>query len=256
LLVSIVPQQVYLKTPFMLYPPQLDFSSYKFVFSSDTILNGLKTTTVILIVGVAYNMFLTVTMGYALTKPIPGRKVFSMFIIFTMYFSGGLIPLYILVQKLGMLNTLSSMIVPTGINISYMLIIMRFFDEIPKELEESAKIDGANEITILFRIVLPLSLPILATFALYYGVERWNEWWYGMLFIKSSLKLPLQMVLRNIIQDSNVLMANIPDNAKANVFSDGIKMASVIITMFPVVCIYPFMQRFFITGLTAGAVKS
>ena len=255
ILVSIVPQEVYVKTPFMLYPPELNFASYKFVFSSNTIANGFKVTLFILVFGVLYNMILTVMTAYALTKPIPGRKYFSFFIIFTMYFSGGLIPLYILIQKLGLLNNILSMILPTGINISFMLIIMKFFDEIPKELEESAKIDGANEMVILFKIVLPLSLPVLATFALYYGVERWNEWWHGMLFIKSSTKLPLQMVLKNIIQDTNILMANIPDDAKKEVFTDGIKMASVVITMFPVMCLYPFLQRYFITGLTTGAIK-
>jgi putative aldouronate transport system permease protein len=254
-LVSIVPQQVYIKTPFMLYPTAFDWSSYKFVFSSDSILNGVKINLIILVAGVAYNMLLTVMTGYALTKPIPGRKFFSALIIFTMYFGGGLIPFYILMMNLGLMNTVSSMILPTGVSVSYMLVLMKFFDEVPKALEESAKIDGANEITVLFRIVLPISLPILATFTLYYGVERWNEWWNGMLFIKSSGKLPLQMVVRNIVQDTSVLTANVPDEAKAKVFSDGVKMASIVITMLPVICIYPFLQKFFVVGLTVGAVK-
>jgi putative aldouronate transport system permease protein len=133
---------------------------------------------------------------------------------------------------------------------------MNFFKSLPVELEESAKIDGANDIHILFSIILPLSLPILATFALYYGVERWNEWYNGMLFIKSTAKLPLQTVLRNIVQDASVLNADVPDSAKADVFADGVKMASVMVTMLPIMCLYPFLQRFFVTGLTAGAVKS
>ena len=256
MLVSLVPQHVYIKTPFMLYPSEIDLSSYRFVFSSNAIGNGFKVTSIILVVGVIYNMLLTTMTGFALTKPIPGRKFFSMMIIFTMYFGGGLIPTYLLIQQLGLMNNILAMILPTGIQITYMLIIMKFFDELPKELEESAKIDGANDIVVLMKIALPLSLPILATFSLYYGVERWNEWWSGMLYIKSSSLLPLQTVLRSIVQDANMLTNNIPEDMKKDVFSDGIKMASVMVTMFPVMCLYPFLQRYFITGLTTGAVKS
>lgn len=257
MLVSIVPQEVYLKTPFMLYPSKIDLTSIKFVLSSKAIIGGFKITTIIFVVGVLYNMFLTVSMGYVLTKDIWGRKLFTYIVIFTMYFGGGLIPFYILMKQLGLINTVASMILPTGINISYMIVIMKFFEELPKELEESAKIDGANDILILFKIILPISLPIIATFSLYYGVERWNEWWFAVLFVKKSALLPLQAVLRNIIQDARSVSQNMPQNGSVQtVFSDGVKMASVMVTMIPIMCLYPFLQKYFIAGLTAGAVKS
>lgn len=253
ILISVVSQYEYLQTPILLFPKQWDFTSYAFVFESGQILSGMRTTAIVLVVGVIYNMFLTVTLAYALTKPFPGRKVVNYAIIFTMYFGGGLIPFYLLVKDLGMMDTIWSMIIPTGISFMYMTVIKQNFESIPAELEESAKIDGASDIRILGTIYLPLSLPTLATFVLYYGVERWNEWWNGMLFIKDVDKQPLQLILRNIIMNA----ASVADGSAidAVVFGDGVKMASILIAMFPIMCLYPFLQRFFIGGLTVGAVK-
>lgn len=256
ILVSLVPQQVYIKTPFLLYPPVIDLSSYQFVFSSETLMSGMRVTVVILIVGVVYNMLLTVITAYALTKPIPGQKAISSLIIFTLYFNGGLVPMYLLMQQLHLIDNIAVMILPMGISVPYLLIIRRNIEELPSAIEEAAKIDGANEMVILFRIILPLITPILATFALYYGVERWNEWYNGMMFIKDIHKMPLQTVLRNIVQDIDSVMENVPDDVRSTAFSDGVKMASIIVTMLPVMCLYPFLQKYFVSGVTAGAVKS
>lgn len=252
-LISVVSQYEYLQTPILLFPKQWDFTSYAFVFESGQILSGMRTTIVILVVGVLYNMFLTVTLAYALTKPFPGKKAVTYIIIFTMYFSGGLLPFYLLIKNLGMIDSIWSMIIPTGISFMYMTVIKQNFEAIPAELEESAKIDGASEIRILRSIYLPLSKPVLATFVLYYGVERWNEWWNGMLFIKDVDKQPLQLILRNIIMNA----ASVADGSASDavVFGDGVKMASILIAMLPIMCLYPFLQRFFIGGLTVGAVK-
>ncbi len=258
-LVSVVPQHVYVKTPFMLYPSEITLDAYKFVFGNGALINGLKVTVYILIFGVVYNMLLTVLMAYALTKPLPGKKIIMGLIIFTLYFNGGLIPYYLLMGDIGLMNKIGSMILPTGFTVLYMLVIKSFFEDLPQELEESAKIDGANDFTILFRIILPLSLPILATFSLYYCVERWNEWWNGMLFIQSAGKRPLQLILRTIVQDASDMLsgaAAMDASRDQKVFADGIKMASVIVTMFPVMCLYPFLQKYFVKGLTIGAVKS
>ena len=252
-LLSIVPQHEYLRTPFMLWPKTIDLTSYAYIFNAGTILSGMKVTVVILVLGVLYNMTLTVLTAYAMTKPYPGRKLINALIIFTMYFGGGLIPFYLLIKDLGLIDSIFSMILPTGISFSYMIIIRRHFEAIPKELEESASLDGASDLRILWSLFLPLSLPILATFCLYYGVERWNEWWNGMLFIKSSYKQPLQLVLRNIINNAE----SVDDGTAidAVVFGDGVKMAATVVTMVPIMCLYPFLQRYFVTGLTAGAVK-
>jgi putative aldouronate transport system permease protein len=137
-----------------------------------------------------------------------------------------------------------------------MLIISSFFSSLPGELVESASIDGASEMTILFKIVLPLSMPILATFALYYAVERWNEWYNAMLFIKDIKKWTLQLTLRKIIQDANFITSQlITGDTRPPTYGEGIKMTSIVVTMFPVMALYPFLQRYFLTGLTLGAVK-
>ncbi len=252
-LISIVPQNEYLTTPLMLWPTSLDLTSYKFVIDDGMVLSGMWVTTLVLFFGVAYNMLLTVCTAFALTKPFPGNKLVSYLFIFTMYFSGGLIPYYLLIRDLGLMDSIFSMVLPTGISFSYMIIIKKNFENIPKEMEESAYIDGASDLKILFSIFLPVSLPILATFALYYGVERWNEWWNGMLFIKSVDKQPLQLILRSIIMDASNITES--SSSEVTVFGEGVKMASTVISMIPIMCLYPFLQRFFVSGLTMGAVK-
>ena len=136
-----------------------------------------------------------------------------------------------------------------------MLVVMRYMEGLPLELEEAAEIDGAGQIRILFVVVLPMALPILATYTLYYAVDRWNEWWNGMLFIKTVSKQPLQLILRNLVQDSTDASLDAQANGMTESYSDAIKMASIIVTMLPIMILYPFLQRFFLSGLTAGAVK-
>ncbi len=254
-LLSLVSQSTYLKTPFMLIPKEISWESYIHVFQSPTLGSGFRVTLILVVFGTLYNMFLTVTMAYALTKPFIGNKAVHYMILFTMYFSGGLIPTYLVVQKLGLLNSIASMIFPTGAAVSYIFIVMRFFNEVPKELEESAKLDGCTDIGVLVKIVMPVSMPVLATFSLYYGVDRWNEWYQGMLYIKSASKLPLQTILRNIIQNVEATTHGVDAN-RADVYSEGVKMATIMVTMLPIMCLYPFLQRYFVSGLTAGAVKS
>lgn len=255
ILISFVSQSEYIMTPFMLFPKKIVFDSYAYVFESGILFSGLKVTSIITIVGVVYNMLLTLLCAYVLTKPFPGRKIVSYMIIFTVYFTGGLIPNYLLIRDLNLMNNIFAMILPTGIHFMYMTVLRKSFENIPKSLDESAKIDGANDITILFRIILPLSLPIMATFTLYYGVERWNEWWNGMLFIKSTKLQPLQLILRNVIQEASTVSSGSGSSALTQPFGDGIKMASTVISMLPIMLVYPFLQKFFISGLVVGAVK-
>ena len=195
-------------------------------------------------------------------KPFPGKKAIMILIIFTMYFSGGIIPLYLLVKSLGLMDHLLSVVLVYGVNTFYMLIIKNYFESIPESIEESAKIDGANEFYILFKIMIPLSMPIIATFLLFFLVDRWNEWYSALLFIRSSSKWPLQLVLREVINNtgseiSNALKANRASDTLLNkVFSQGIKMAAIVITMAPIMLVYPFVQKYFIKGILIGSVKS
>ena len=256
-LVSIVPNTVYMRHQgFMFWPPVIQFDAYEFTFKSKLIWSGYVNSIIVTAGGTLYNMFLTVFCAYALTKPLPGRKVIRFIIVFTMYFSGGLIPYYLLIKDLGLMGSYLVMILPMGLNVMYMLIISSYFSSLPSSLEESAKIDGAHDWVILFRIILPLSLPLLATFTLYYAVERWNEWYHAMLFLTKSDKWPLQNILRTIINDINFLATqNIPGQKRPDVQGDTIKMSSIVVSMVPMMCLYPLLQRYFLSGLTLGAVK-
>ena len=256
-LVSIVPNTIYMRYKgLMLWPPALTLEAYEFTFKSSLIWTGYRNSILITVFGTIYNMVLTILCAYALIKPIPGGKFIRFAIVFTMYFSGGLIPYYLLIRDIKLMDTLWSMVLPTGINIMYMLIISNYFKSLPPALEESAKIDGATDLRILWSIILPLSLPLLATFTLYYAVERWNEWYNAMLFVKSVDKWPLQNVLRTIINDVNMMATqNIPGQAKPDIQGDALKMSSIIVAMAPLRCLYPFLQRYFLSGLTLGAVK-
>lgn len=254
-LMSITSYGSYVKSPFMLWPRELDLSSYTFIFNYPLILSGLRTTTIVLVVGVTYNLFLTVTMSYAMSKKIPGISAVNAYVVFTMFFSGGLIPGYMLIMNLGLINSIFSMILPAGISTFNLFIMRSYFKTIPEDLAEAAYLDGAGEMTILTRIYIPLAMPMLATVGLFYAVDRWNEWYNGMLYIRSASKQPLQLVIRNILQSVNDVTNAIPVDARPTAFPDGIQMAAVLIAMAPVVIIYPFLQKYFVAGMTLGGVK-
>jgi len=255
-LVSLVPQTDYARTPLMLWPKRITWESYEFVLKSPILLRSMGTSALLMLVGTLYNMLLTTTLAYALIKPIPGRGAIRVLLVFTMYFNGGLIPYYLLIKGLGLMDSFWVMVLPSVISVTYLLIISNYFSSLPAELVESASIDGAGEIKILLTIILPLSLPILATFTLYYGVERWNEWWSGMLFIKDVKRWPLQLALRKIISDASFVATTAQTaNVRPPTYAEGVKMACIVVTVFPLMAVYPFLQRYFLTGLTLGAVK-
>jgi putative aldouronate transport system permease protein len=240
----------------MLFPTKVEVDTYKFVFDSPILLRAMRTSAFLMVVGTAYNMLLTVLFAYAMTKQLPGRRFFRFFMVFTMYFGGGLVPYYLLIKALGLMDTFWVMMVPSVISITYMLIISNSMTNIPAEPTESAVLDGAGELRILFQIILPLSLPILATFTLYYAVERWNEWYSAMLFVQKMELWPLQYTLRKIISDANFVSTQaMTGEFRPATYAEGVKMACIVVTIFPLMAIYPFLQRYFLTGLTAGAVK-
>lgn len=257
ILVSLVSEKEYMSTPFMLFPKNPTLLSYRYVFTSADILNGYKSTLIIVIFGVAYNMLLTSTCAYALTKEFPGKKIILILIVFTMYFGGGLIPYYMLIKNLGLIDSYGALILPYGVNTFYMLVMRNYFKSIPAEIEESAKLDGANELLILWKIILPVSLPVIATFLLFFSVDRWGEWFNGVLFIKTTAKRPLQMVLRSILMSlSNEASINMPPELKKNLYGDSVKMACVVVVMAPIMFVYPFVQKYFMKGIMVGAVKT
>lgn len=254
-LTSIVPYRLAVTEPFMLYPKELDFSSYLFILKWPSLLHGLKTTLIVVVGGVGYGMFLTVTLAYVLSTKIPGRRIVNGFIVFTMFFHGGLIPTYLLIKNMGLINSYLSMILPFGISIMNMMIMRTYFSGISTEYAEAARIDGGGEFTILWKIFIPLSTPMLATIGLFIGVDRWNEWFNGMLYMTKMEKRPLQLLVRNIIESTSIVTNNIPTSMRPTVYHAGIQMAAVMVAVVPVAIAFPFLQKYFVQGITLGGVK-
>jgi putative aldouronate transport system permease protein len=256
--ISFTGYKEYLETPLLLWPKAPELRAYKELFADGRIWIGYRTTLTIILIGVPLSLFLSTTMGYALSrKNFPGRKLFFLFVLFTMIFQGGIVPLYIVVRSLGLTNTIWSVILTGGINTFYMIIIYNFFSTIPESLIESARLDGAGDWTILFHIVFPLSMPIIATMTLFYTVDKWNEWFNAMIFIRRGAIQPLQVVLRSIVMDSAAQgQLNVNAAMIDRAFTSGIKMAAVMVTMLPIMCIYPFLQKHFAKGILVGAIKA
>ncbi len=248
----------YLETPLLMFPKSPTLNSYKELIEDGRIWVGYRTTLTILVIGVPLSLFLTASMGYALSRRnYPGKKLILLLVLFTMIFQGGIVPLYLVMKDLHLTNTIWSVILASGMNTFYMILMYNYFQSLPDSLIESARLDGAGEWTILFRVVLPLSLPIIATVVLFYSVDKWNEWFNAMIFVRKAEIQPLQLVLRSMIMDSQV-----QDEASALVsienrpFTNGIKMAAVVVTMVPIMCVYPFLQKHFAKGVMVGAIKA
>ena len=253
-LISLSPERVVLETPFLIWPKEITFDSYKEVFNNKLLWSGFSVTMILLVVGTAYQLFFTVITGYALSRNNWFGKNFVMnMILVTMFFGGGLVPYYYLIVSLGLYDSILVMIIPGAIDTFNMLLMRNYFASLPKEMEESAKMDGANDITVFAKIYLPLSLPMLATIGLFFAVGNWNSWYNGMLFIKTAKYKPLQQVLREMIVTSSTSIED-PNNTK-NIYSQGLQMAAVFFTIIPMMSFYPFLQRFFVKGIVVGAIK-
>ncbi len=252
-IVSITPQDIYANNPTLLFTPVISFEAYQNVFTNVEIWNGFGITMILLVFGTAYQLFFTVITGYALSrKDWMGKNFVMNMILVTMFFGGGLIPYYVLIQNLGMIDTIWVMIIPGAIDTFNMLLMRNYFASLPKELEESAKVDGANDIQIFVKIFLPLSLPMLATIGLFFAVGNWNSWYNGMIFNKTPSIRTLQQVLQSIVMDASTTIPN-PRPDKIN--SESLKMAAIFFTILPMMCFYPFLQRYFVKGIVVGAIK-
>ena len=252
--ISISTENAYLHSDLLLWPTELDLSAYKQVFQDKGLWGGFGITMILLVGGTAYQLFFTVITGYALSRHNwTGKNLVMNMILVTMFFGGGMIPYYQLILKLGMMNTIWVMIIPGAIDTFNMLLMRNYFASLPVEMEESAKIDGANDVIIFVKIFLPLSLPMLATIGLFFAVGNWNSWYNAMLFIPDNHNIwPLQMVLRTMITK---VSSNIENPNAREGFSEGLTMASIFFTIVPMMCFYPFLQRYFVKGIVVGAIK-
>jgi len=241
-----------------LWPQGFNLDTYSKVFKDPSIWTGYGTTIVVTIVSTFLGTLFTATTAYPLSKKdLPFQKTINLLILFTMLFSGGMIPGYLLIKNLHLIDNRWALILP-GLISAYNVIIMRsFFSTIPESLEESARLDGANDVTIFWKIVLPLSKASIATIALFTAVGYWNDYFSSVLYINTKSKWALQAVLRYMLTSTNQAMqaAGVTVTASANVTAATIKAASVVVATVPILCVYPFVQKYFVKGVMIGGVK-
>ena len=258
---SLSPSYIATKGGLLLYPKDATLDNYARVIDNRYIWLGYKNTIIRTVIGTVLQLFFTSMGAYVLSKRFfPHRTFWTLFIVFTMFFSGGLIPNYLLVKELGLLNTYASMILPGLISAYNMVIIRNYFQSLPEEIEESCLIDGAGRFRIFLQFVLPLSKPILATVALWLAVGHWNSWFDVLIYISDDTKFTLQIVLRRIILTGSkeILDTSAAASAAQNesvVSSEGLKAACIYVTTLPILCAYPFVQKFFVKGIMIGSLK-
>lgn len=242
------------------FPIGFTLDSYKVVFKNKLIYNSLCITVLRTFFGTVAGLVVTGLAAYAISKrKLPGKRMISIILIIPMYLSGGLIPYYVLITKLHLVNNFLVYILPHTFYAFNMIIMRTFFDTIPESLEESVKLDGGGDFTIFTKIIIPLSMPIIATMAMFLGVWQWNSWFDGMLFINNQYLLPMQTVLQRLLLEN--FSAQLSAEAFASLGSrrttpESLKMATLIVSTIPIVCVYPFFQKYFIKGIMIGAVKA
>ena len=237
------------------WPVDFGLEVYKYVFQDSLFWSAFGNSVFVTVVGTLLSMVVTVFAAYPLSKPdFRGRRVILLLYVFSMLFYGGTVPIYVFMQSLGLLNTLWAIIVPFIISQYNMLVMKTFFEGLPAAIEESARIDGAGHMRILFSIVLPLSLPSLATIGLFYAVGYWNNYYHAMLFITRQEVKPMQLYLYELISTATRVSELDPEMAMS-VSSAGVQAGSILVGTLPILLLYPFAQKYFISGLTIGSVK-
>ncbi|MGG3306381.1 carbohydrate ABC transporter permease [Paenibacillus lautus] len=239
-----------------LWPRGFNLDMYQYVFEDGRVLKGYKNTLIYVISGTAISLIVTALGAYALskTKMVMGKPIL-MLIVFTMFFNGGMIPTFLVVKELGFVNTIWGMVLPGAVGTWNLLIMRTFFMGMPQELEESGKIDGLSEIGVFFRIVLPLSKPVLATIGLYYAVGMWNNFMGPLLYLRDADMQPLQVILRNIVLSGQLTGTDGPVVGDIVVVEDGLKFATIMVSTLPILLVYPFIQKYFVKGALIGSVK-
>lgn len=250
------PLKFYQSSKLLLMPAGFSLAAYKNVFSNSLIWTGYANTIFYAVVGTFSSVMITVIAAYCMSrKNLPGKNFFIMAMVFTMYFGGGMIPHFLVVRSLGLLDTRAAMILPGLMTTYNFIIVLTYFRGLPESLEEAAIIDGANEWTVLFKIMLPLSKPVVSVIALYYMVGIWNNFMTALLYINDPSKYPLQLVLREILIQGTVEAEQGVQVNDASASEETIKYAVMVVATVPILCVYPFIQRYFTKGVMIGAVK-
>ncbi|MCH3920283.1 MAG: carbohydrate ABC transporter permease [Sphaerochaeta sp.] len=243
----------------VLFPKGFTLKPYTMVFENEEIWRGYLNTVIYTVLGTFINVVFTVLLAYPLSRQdMPLRRPITLLIVFTMYFEGGMIPNYLLVRQLGMYNTIWAMVIPTAISTYNFIVAKSFFEtSIPKELYESAEIDGSSDIRTLMQIVIPLSPAILAVLALYYAVDTWNAYFNALIYLQNEKLFPLQIILRNILLlgQTEQMGSNDVGMGEKIKMAEAIKYSAIVISSLPILCVYPFVQKYFVKGVMIGAVK-
>lgn len=242
----------------LLAPKGFNLGAYKSVFDNPNIFSGYGVTLIVVIVGTVLSVFLTAIGAFLITrKDFPLAKPLSYLMVFTMYFTGGMIPTFIIVNNvLNLDDTLWALILPGVISVYNLLIMRSNFEALPRSLEEAAEIDGANDITVLFRIIIPLSKSIMAVMVLFYAVTYWNAWFEAMIYIRDKNLYPLQLVLREILLANDMTGAGDGGAVQDRyMLGETIKYATIVVATLPILCLYPFIQKYFVKGVMVGAIK-
>ncbi|WP_145038786.1 carbohydrate ABC transporter permease [Paenibacillus sp. Y412MC10] len=260
LIASISAPETVMRGEVWLWPKELSFVGYERLFANSDLMRGFMNTLLYTTTGTALNVLMTIAAAYPLSRAdFNGRGIFTAIIVFTMFFSGGMIPNYLLVKELGMLDTIWAIIIPSAVSVWNIIIMRTFFQSsIPKEMQEAAFIDGASNMRVLWRIVLPLSGPILAVMVLFYAVGHWNSYFSALIYLSDRANYPMQLFLREIlVQGQMQEMVDISDDSLARSLMDAeaIKYAAVIVTNLPMLLLYPFLQKYFVKGVMIGAIK-
>lgn len=257
--ISLSSKSAILRGDVSFWPVEMEFTAYKAIFADPAMIRSLFFTVGITVVYTVFSMIMTVLMAYPLTKKrLRGRNFFNFLALFTMYFSGGTIPIYLNIKELGLLDTPWSLILPGMLSTYNMIILKSFFSALPKELEEAAVIDGANDFQVLLRVYLPLSMASLATLTLFYAVGKWNSFQDALYYISNKAYQPLQLKLYHIIKGSQAVDVAAMEGGSSTVatsVSESIEPAAIIFATLPILVVYPFVQRFFVKGVTIGAIK-
>ncbi len=253
--ISLETNRAYALHPVSLYPAEFSLKNYQYLIDKGQLGVGFQNTIMITTSGTVLSMAASVMMAYAFSRKFPGKKLIFLLMMFTMFFSGGMIPTYLQMKALKLIDSRWGIILFVGVSTYNIVILKSGFEQTPIDLEDAAKIDGANDLIIFFRVMLPLQGPLLATFTLFTAVAYWNEWFWSMLLINSSSKMTLQTVLRSIVAEASAAADVSTGEADLDVFSQGVKMAAVMMAMVPIMCFYPFLQKYFVKGVMVGSVK-
>lgn len=255
---SFTPAHLIGKHPLLLWPREPSLEAYKYIFQTPTLLRSFRITVFVTVVGTAINMFLTITAAYGLSKTdVPGNGLMMGFIVFAMLFGAGIVPTYIVVNKLGLIDSLWALMLPNAVSPFNLILMRNYFWSVPAEIEDAARIDGASEWRVLWTIIVPLSMPAIATIGLFYAVGHWNAFFNALFYINDSSKWTLQLLLRSIVIETNLQgMGTATGEVQQRFLSpENIKAATIVFATVPILAVYPFLQRYFVQGVKLGAIK-